>query len=73
MGPENRFKTLLYIEKEGFDPLLRKAQIETDPGQKQAVLERARDSLSQAVSGNPLLARRYGAAAAEAGRLAGGK
>ena len=27
LGPENRFKTLLYIEKEGFDPLLRKARI----------------------------------------------
>jgi hypothetical protein len=27
LGPENRFKTLLYIEKEGFDPLLRRARI----------------------------------------------
>jgi hypothetical protein len=27
LGPENRFKTLLYIEKEGFEPLLRKAEI----------------------------------------------
>ena len=27
MGPENRFKTLLYVEKEGFDPLLRKVRI----------------------------------------------
>ena len=27
LGPENRFPTLLYIEKEGFEPLLRKARI----------------------------------------------
>jgi hypothetical protein len=27
LGPENRFSTLLYIEKEGFEPLLRAAGI----------------------------------------------
>ena len=27
LGAENRFSTLLYIEKEGFEPLLRKARI----------------------------------------------
>jgi hypothetical protein len=27
LGPDNRFHTLLYIEKEGFEPLLRKARI----------------------------------------------
>jgi hypothetical protein len=26
-GPENRYKTILFVEKEGFDPLLRAAQI----------------------------------------------
>jgi hypothetical protein len=28
LGPENRFKTLLYIEKKGFDALIRKARIQ---------------------------------------------
>ena len=26
-GPENRYRAILFIEKEGFDPLLRAAQI----------------------------------------------
>jgi serine/threonine-protein kinase len=53
--------------------LVRKAANETDPGQKKAALDRARESLSQAFAGNPLLERRYGGAAEEAKRLAGGK
>jgi serine/threonine-protein kinase len=53
--------------------LLRKAQLETDAEQRKAALDRARESLSQAFRGNPLLRRRYGAAAEEAERLAGGR
>lgn len=51
--------------------LLRKAQVDADPTQKKAALERAKESLSQGFAGNPLLKRRYGAAAAEVDLLYG--
>jgi eukaryotic-like serine/threonine-protein kinase len=50
---------------------LRKAQAAADPAESKASLESARESLSKAFVGNPLLKRRYGAAAAEADRLRG--
>jgi serine/threonine-protein kinase len=49
--------------------LLLEARLQTDAGEKKSRLERARESLSQAFVGNPLLTRRHGAAAEEAKRL----
>lgn len=53
--------------------LVRKAQQRTDPTERKAALERARESLSKALAGNPLLKRRYGGAADEADKLAEGR
>jgi serine/threonine-protein kinase len=53
--------------------LMRKAQVEADPAQKEAALGRARASLSKAFAGNRLLERRYGEAATAARPPAGGK
>jgi hypothetical protein len=48
-----------------------RAKAEAEPAQKKAALEHARAGLSQAFAADPLLKRRFGAAAAEADRSAG--
>ena len=52
--------------------LVRRAQLQTEPGEKSAAIERAKETLSKAFAANPLLRRRYGAALDEANRPSGG-
>lgn len=52
--------------------LVQKAETQTDPAQRRGTVDSARESLSRAFAANPLLKRRYGAAADEAKRLSEG-